>query len=219
MRYNIILVKNKKKKQTLFKSSSHEDTIKKFRELRKENKVSFPQKYINYKGIKPVKYEILLLKQRTENDKNRVVRNEMGKLVEEKNNSEKWVIVDSAPYDIEETFWVYGYDNVTDRFTIQDIIKKILMKGINRKNQTKQVIVVKNKLVIRGDDLDFIICKCPDDCLRLHNKLKDVAKKSKTDKLLFLGKSSKKTCGDMYDLIEEKTGWSKTKIWRTTTRP
>ena len=93
------------------------------------------------------------------------------------------------------------------------------MKGIHNKNHTKQIVIVKNKLVIRGDDLDFVICKCPADCVRLHNKLKDVGKNSKTRKLLFLGNASEKTCGDMYDLIEEKTGWSKTKIWRTTTRP
>jgi len=213
MRYRIILVKNKKKKQILHKSSSHEVITNKFRELREENNVHFPQK-----GIIPVKYEILLIKERIDGDEDRVVRNDLGQLVEEKNESKKWVIVDSAPYDIEETFWVYGYDSRSERFTIKDIIKKLLMKGIHNKNHTKQIVIVKNKLVIRGDDLDFVICKCPADCVRLHNKLKDVGKNSKTRKLLF-GNASEKTCGDMYDLIEEKTGWSKTKIWRTTTRP
>jgi hypothetical protein len=219
MQYRIVLIKNKKKKKLLFKTQSPEDATKKFRELRKANKIDLPQKYMNYKGIIPVKYEILLIKKRTDNDKNRFIRNEMGQLVEEINESEKWVILDSAPYNLEETFWVYGYDSRFERFTIKDIIKKILMKGIRGKNQTKQIVVVKNKLVIRGDDLDLVICKCQDDCERLHNKLKEVAMNSDMDKLLFLGRASEKSCSDMYDLIQEKTGWSKTKIWRTTTRP
>jgi hypothetical protein len=190
-----------------------------FRELRKDNKIDMPQKHINYKDIIPVEYEILLIKERGETDENRIVRDKLGKLVEEKNDSPKWVIIDSAPYQLEETFWVYGYDNRFERFTVRDIIKKILMKGIRTKNGTKEIIVVKNKLIIRGDELDFIICKCPDDCLRLHNKLKEIAKDSKTNKLLFLGIASEKTAGDIYDLIKEKTGWNMTKIWRTTTRP
>ena len=169
--------------------------------------------------IIPVEYEILLIKERTENDENRIVRDKLGRLVEEKNDSSKWVIIDSAPYQLEETYWVYGYDSRFERFTVRDIIKKILMKGIRTKNGTKEIIVVKNKLIIRGEDLDFIICKCPDDCLRLHNKLKEIAKDSKTNKLLFLGIASDKTTGDIYDLIKDKTGWNMTKIWRTTTRP
>jgi hypothetical protein len=219
MRYRIILVKNKSKKKVLVKSNSFEFINNTFRDLRKNNKPDMPQKYLNYKDIIPVEYEILLIKERTETDENRIVRDKLGKLTEEKSDSSKWVIIDSAPYQQEETFWVYGYDSRFERFTVRDIIKKILMKGIRSKNGTKEIVIVKNKLIIRGDDLDFIICKCPDDCLRLHNKLKEIAKDSKTSKLLFLGIASDKTCGDMYDLIEAKTGWNKTKIWRTTTRP
>lgn len=219
MRYRIVLVKNKKKKLVLFSSSSHELSIDKFRELRKYNTVDLPQRFINYKKIIPVNYEILLLKERTEGDENRLVRNNLGQLVKEENNSKKWVILDSSDYQIEETFWVYGYDNRYDRFTVRDIIKRILMKNINTKKSTKQIVIVKNKLIIQGDDLDFIICKCPEDCLRLHNKLKEIARNSKISKLLFLGNASEITAGSMYDLIEAKTGWSKTKIWRTTTRP
>ena len=125
MRCRIVLIKNKKKCKVLFKSSSVDDTIMEFREIRKKNKINLPQKYTNHKGIIPVKYEVLLLKQRTKDDKNRIVRNNMGQLVEEKNESEKWVILDSAPFDIEESFYVYGYDSRWDRFTDQDIIKRI----------------------------------------------------------------------------------------------
>jgi hypothetical protein len=219
MQYRIVLVKNKLMKKIFFKGSSYENAIKSFIELRKDNKVDLPQRHMNYKGIIPIEYEILLLKTRTEFDKNRIIRDELGRFVEEENNSTKWVILESASYQVEETFYVYGYDNIHDRFTVRDIIKKILMKGIRVKNTTKEIIVVKNKLIIRGEDFDFIICKCPDDCLRLHNKLKEVSSKSRMKNLLFLGMASDKTAGDIYDIIKEKTGWNMTKIWRTTTRP
>lgn len=219
MRYRIMLVVNKKKRKVLFKTTSHDDVYKKYREIIKNNKVDIPKKYTNYNAILPIKNEILILKERGVNDKNRIIRDGLGKLVEEKNDSKKWVIIDSSPYKIEETFWVYGYDSRYERFTVRDIIKRVLMKGIRRKNQTKQIIVVTNKLLIRGDELDIVICKCPDDCLRLYNKLKEVSINSNVNNLLFMGIANKNMRGEMYDLIQEKTGWNKTKVWRTTTRP
>ena len=219
MQYRIVLVKNKKIKKILSKSAYFEVINTRFRDLRKNNKVDLPQKHLNYTEILPVEHEILLLKERKEGDVNRTVRDALGRLVEEKNTSSKWVIIDSAPYQLEETFYVYGYHSRFERFTVKDIIKKILMKGMRDKNATKEIIAVKNKLTIRGDDLDIVICKCPEDCLRLHNKLSEIAMKSGITKLLFLGEASEKTCGDMYDLIEEKTGWNRVKIWRTNTRP
>jgi ribosomal silencing factor RsfS len=189
-------------------------------ELRQNNIVDFPKKHTNYKTIKPVEYELVLLKTRTESDTNRTIRDEAGKLVEEKNNSSKWVIIDKAPYEIEETFYVYGYDNKKDRFTVRDIIKKILFKGLKRKNDNKRIIVLRNKLILEGEEFDFIVCKNDADCQRLYDKLHELTKTSTIkDKLVFMGIASNQQATDLYYKIQEKTGWNMTKIWRSNTRP
>ena len=86
MRYKIIITRNKKKIDTLYNYASYETIMRLFMELRQNNIVDFPKKHTNYKTIKPVEYELVLLKTRTESDTNRTIRDEAGKLVEEKNN-------------------------------------------------------------------------------------------------------------------------------------
>jgi len=220
MRYKIIITRNKKKIDTLYNYASYETIMRLFMELRQNNIVDFPKKHTNYKTIKPVEYELVLLKTRTESDTNRTIRDEAGKLVEEKNNSSKWVIIDKAPYEIEETFYVYGYDNKKDRFTVRDIIKKILFKGLKRKNDNKRIIVLRNKLILEGEEFDFIVCKNDADCQRLYDKLHELTKTSTIkDKLVFMGIASNQQATDLYYKIQEKTGWNMTKIWRSNTRP
>ena len=128
-------------------------------------------------------------------------------------------MLDDSDYQVEETFWLFGKNPKNDRVTIKDIIK-ILMSGIYKKQITKQVIVVHNKLVIHNEDhFDMVICKCIDDAQRLHHALAKATKINKINNILFMGTASQATISRMYDLIKEKTGWPIQKIWRTTTRP
>jgi len=219
MEYRIVLTKNKKSRKILYRCRSNENAINKFRELIKNNKVLFPQKFINYRKIIPVKYELLLIKERDENDKNRIVRNDAGKLVEETTNNPKWVIIDKAPYNIEETFWVFGHHQLKDRFDIKRIIKEILLKDIRKKNYTLQIVIVNNKLIFQGqDDFDIVFCKCKQDAIRLHNALMKTAITTRMDKLLFLGCASDKVMGELYIKIQEKTGWNMKHVRRPSTR-
>lgn len=183
-----------------------------------ENKVFFEKRFVNSNGIIPVEYKIYVVKDWEEADKPRLIRDKSGKLIYEKKLGD-WTILHDSSYQIEETFWVYGYNNIHDRKTIKDIMG-LLVIGIKDKSYLKQVVVVNNKLLIYSEEqFDMIICKNKKDAQRLHHTLYKAANANKITNLLFMGTASKKMMGEYYDIIHEKTGWDYTKIWRTTTRP
>lgn len=217
--YRVILVKNGVYKKTLHRCRTRETSFIKFRELKEENKsVLFPKMNVNYNKIDKVNYKICVIKDTEEGDKFRMLRDSYGKLYQEKPLGD-WTILDDAEYMIEETFWMFGKNPKNDRVTIHNILKT-LMTGVYKKNITKQVIVVHNKLIIHNEEqFDMVICKCIDDAQRLHHALAKAAKTNKIKNILFMGTASDATIIRMYDLIKEKTGWKIQKIWRTTTRP
>jgi hypothetical protein len=221
MDYRIILTKNNKLKKILYKSKDKENAFLKYREIKKENKkVIFPKKYINYKGIKKVEYKILIVKDIENDDKNRFVRDEFGRVYEEKPFENKWTILDSSEYNVEETFWIYGNNPKKDRKTIKDVIKLLLKNNKKRTKEIRQIIVVHNKLIIHSEDyFQMVICKNIYDAQRLHHNLKNAATKNKIKNLLFLGTATPSTISRMYKIIHENTGWKYEKIRRTTTRP
>lgn len=220
--YRIILVKNKKRKKILHKGKDKDLIFQIFNELIEKNKVLFPKKFVNYKSIVPIQYEIIIVKKREIGDKNRIVRNELGQLVEEIPSSSKWVIVDKHNYDVEETFWVWGYDKRKDRFDTRRIAQEILLKDMRKKYMVKEVVIVYNKLIISSDldDFNLIICKCQDDAIRLHNALKKAISKTKIKNILFFGLSKTRTrqISDMYQLIMDHTGWNLQQARRLSTR-
>jgi len=193
---------------------------KNFHRLKEENEtIIFPKRYINDGAIKPVKYEIYLVKDIEDGDKNRYVRDNVGKVTQEKPIFNYWTVIDNADYDIEEEFWIYGHPSKRDRKTIKDVVRVVMNDATDAK-RSRQVIVVHNKLVIQNEDrFDMVICKNKRDCQRLHHLLNDSAEKFKLKGLVFMG-----TCGDanismMYDIIYENTNWTYQKIRRTSTRP
>lgn len=217
--YRVVLLKNGKYKKTLHRCQTRETSFIKFRAIKEENKsVVFPKMNVNYNKIEKVQYKICVVKDTEDGDKFRILRDSYGKLYQEKPLGD-WTILDDAEYNIEETFWLYGRDPKNDRITIHDIIKP-LMSGAYKKQLTKQVIVVYNKLIIHNEEqFDMVICKCLEDAQRLHHTLHKVVKKNKINNIIFMGTASEATMSRMYDLIKEKTGWPYKKIWRTTTRP
>jgi hypothetical protein len=70
MEYRIIIVRNNKKKKLLFKGNDKEYAYKKYKNLLKTNRVLFPKKHNNYLKNKPVKFELLLVKEKEELLKN-----------------------------------------------------------------------------------------------------------------------------------------------------
>lgn len=218
MIYRVILTINGKYKKTLHRSKTSETAYMNFHSLKENNNVMYPRQYINSHGLKPVRYQICVTKVTEEGDKFRILRDGYGKLYTEEPLGD-WTILASAPYQIEETFWIYGIENKKDRPTITQIVKK-LMIGAHSKKMVKQIIVVHNKLIIYNEDqFDMVICKKLEDAQRLHHTLSKIATKQKIKSLLFMGTASPASVGRMYDLIHEHTGWPYTKIRRTSTRP
>ncbi len=217
MVYRVILISNGKYKKTLYKCKTKESVFLKYHKMREENNILFPKKFINKNGIKPVKYQICVTKPTEESDTFRILRDDYGKLYTEKPLGD-WTILASDEYNIEETFYIYGYES-EDRPTIREVVKR-LMIGAHSKRMVKQIIVVYNKLIIYNEDqFDMIICKNLEDAQRLHHTLAKIAKKQKIKSLLFMGTAQPAQIGRYYDIIHEETGWPYTKIRRTSTRP
>jgi hypothetical protein len=218
MVFRVVLVGNGVYKKTLHRCKTRETAFINYHKIKSSNDVLYPRKFINTKGIKPIKYKICVTKITEEKDVFRTLRDDYGKLYTEKPLGD-WIILDSDDYDIEETFWIYGLDSKKNRPTISEIVKRIMI-GAHSKNMIKQIIVVHNKLLIYNENqFDMVICKNIEDAQRLHHTLAKIAKKQKIKSLLFIGTAGPVMVGRMYDLIVSNTGWSIKKVRRTTTRP
>ncbi len=216
--FRVILVANGVYKKTLHKSKTRETAFINYHSIKEKNNVLYPRRFINTNGIKPVKYQIYVTKITEEGDTFRLLRDDYGKTYTEEPIGD-WTILASDDFEVEETFWVYGFNPKADRPNISEVVKK-LMIGAYSKKMVKQIIVVYNKLIIYNEDqFDMVICKNMEDAQRLHHTLAKIAKKQKIKSLLFMGTASQAMVSRMYDIIVEETGWDILKVRRTTTRP
>jgi len=204
---------------TLHRCKTRKTSFINYRKLIDENQdVLFPRQYVNYNGIKPIKYRIAIVKDTEEGDEFRMLRDKMGRTYTEKPLG-KFTIIDDNPYEIEETFWMFGKNPVHERVTIHDIIKPIMV-GAYKQKMVKQLIVVHNKLVLYNEDqFEMVICKCKKDAQRLHHEIYKACNKNKIKSIMFMGTATPATVSRMYEIIAEHTGWPMTKIRRTSTRP
>jgi len=219
MEYQVILVGNGKYIRRFCKYKTKEFAYETYNELKADTlNVAFPKKFINDGKIMPVSYELFLVKEPESDDQPRLLRDRFGKLYEEPLLFDKWRPLQSSPFQIEETFWLYGYPSKKNRKTIHDIVK-ILFTKPNYKN-LRQAIVVHNKLVIHNEErFDMVVCKNKEEAQRLHHKLHDTSKSIKTNDIIFMGTCADPNIGIMYQVIHENTDWPMTKIRRTTTKP
>lgn len=216
MNYRVVLLLNGKYKKTLHKCKTLETIYQNYNRIIEENHVYFPKKYINSRGIKRAKYEIAITKKTEEGDSFRIRRDDLGKLYTEEPLGD-WTIIDSDLFDVEETFYLWGLENETDRVDIREILKRLMINA-HSKRIVKQVIVVYNKVIIYNEEqFDMVMCKNLVEAQRLHHTLAKISKKQKIKSLLFMGTASKATITRLYDLIHDETGWEYSKIRRTTT--
>jgi len=219
MTYRVILLSNGEVKKVLHKAKTRETSFINYHNIKDNNNVIYPKRFINSRGIKPVKYQICIVKDTEPTDEFRVLRDAYGKLYTEKPIN-GWTILTSDDFEVEEDFLIYGYEIQNgERPRINEILKR-LMVNAHAKRNVKQIIVVYNKLLIYNEDqFDMVICKNKEDAQRLHHTLAKIARKQKLKTLMFMGTASQATTSKMYDLIHDKTGWSFIKIRRTSTRP
>jgi hypothetical protein len=218
--YRVVLISNGVYKKTLHRSRTKPTIFKNYHRIKEENeKVMFPKRFINTGSIKPVKFEVMVVKDYEEGDKLRTVRDELGKTHEEPLLGGNWTILASDKYEVEETFWIYGRDSKKNRPTIHEIVR-LLMIDIDKKRYNKQIVIVHNKLIINSEEqFDMVLCKCKDDAQRLHHLLAKKVKKLKIKNLLFMGTASEASVSMLYDLIQENTGWDRQRVKRRNTRP
>lgn len=221
--FKIISVLNGKQNNYIGNYRTYSEAYNKLTELEKENeKIIFPRKYLNSGVIGDIKDEYLLLEKNRFGDKSDcMLRNEFGKFVTHKiENNTKWVIRNKINKYVEETFWVYGYDNKTDRKTCKWIIDNLIIGSIESKYDIIRVLVYKNKLIIKYDNkpMSMILCKNKSDCIRLYNFILDKMNIEKIKQVFCIG-SYNTICDARRELEQDiinLTGWGKIKIQRST---
>lgn len=212
--YQIVLTENRKKIKILHSYSREYDANYRFEKLKVQEGFFPKTKVYKDKKLIDVHYEILLIKNRDDSDENRIVKNNLGKFVEETLDDDEWVIVDTSPYRMEENFSVSGANR---KLTAKEIIEYIVSSKQDKKN-LKQIVMVNNKLVIEGLDLHVVTCKDIDETIRLYNKIRTYFYDNKIGSIIFFGTISKENRKPWYKKIHERTGIGYNRLYRSNSR-
>lgn len=212
--YQIVLTENRKKIKTLYNYTRESDVNYRFEKLKSQD-IFFPKtKIYRDKKLVDVNYEILLLKKRDENDVNRVIKNELGKFVEEVLDDNDWVIIETSYYPVEETFNVSGANR---KLTAKEIVDHVVMAN-KQKKSPKQLLMLNNKIVIEGLDLFIVTCKDIDETIRLYNKIRTYCFDNKIVDIIFFGSIPKDNRKVWYKKIHERTGIGYNRLYRSNSR-
>lgn len=222
--YHIILTNHGKQLRDLYFTHSEALVNKRFNAMLKENKkVVFPMRYNNHEHVmKECNYELIIIKGKDEFDNDvQKIRDEYGKFIYYESSDEDWIIYDRANYDIEETFWVYGYHPRIQRKDFNWIFDTFIEKDAKNKYVFKSVVVYKNKLLIDyNGKLEMVICKNKSDCIRMYNMIEKRSMERKHKNVAFMGDIADSKYKKMWmDRIRELTHWNDKKIERSSTRP
>lgn len=222
--YKIILSSKGKQMGVLGKYTKKDMAIAEFNRIKEENtNVLFPRQTINRNHkLQQSDYEIYLIKRKTEGDSQTYsFRNKYGKFVEYETNKDEWVIIDVSKYNIEEQFWVFGYDKVYDRKNYKWIREHLIDDTKNDKEYTKQIFRLKNKLIVDiNGEYEIVFCKNRSDCLTLYNMLQDYVSMKKIKYIIFNGDICKsKNLTVWYKKLMDYTGFNYRKITRHNLRP
>ncbi|MBO6254268.1 MAG: hypothetical protein J6O49_11530, partial [Bacteroidaceae bacterium] len=189
--YHIILTNHGKQLRDLYFTHSEALVNKRFNAMLKENKkVVFPMRYNNHEHVmKECNYELIIIKGKDEFDNDvQKIRDEYGKFIYYESSDEDWIIYDRANYDIEETFWVYGYHPRIQRKDFNWIFDTFIEKDAKNKYVFKSVVVYKNKLLIDyNGKLEMVICKNKSDCIRMYNMIEKRSMERKHKNVAFMG--------------------------------
>lgn len=220
--YSIILVNHGKQLKTIYSDTTEIKIYKKFNELLKENKnVSFPIQYNSLDAMVESEYELVIIKCKEFGDKDvNKIRDEYGQFTNYKSSDEDWIVVDRANYNIEETFWVYGYHPLLQRKTFDWIFDNIISKDAKNKYMFKSILVYLNKILIEcNGKLDLVMCKNKKDAVRFYNQVEKWCTERKMKYIMFMGDiAHSKHKSDWMDKIQELTHWNRMKIKRPSTR-
>ena len=173
--YQIILTNHSKILKTICSEKTEKLIYKRLNKLLNDNKkVSFPMQYNNLKHVMvKSEYELVIIKCKEfgDSDVNKI-KNEYGQYINYESSDKNWIVVDRVNYDIEETFWVYGYHPKLQRKTFDWVFKNFIYNNPKNKNEFKNVCVYLNKILIEcNNKLDIVFCKNKSDAIRFYNQL------------------------------------------------
>ena len=214
LKYKIISCVNGKQNNFIGSYRTSDEAYEVFHKLQEQNKdIIFPTLIRGNQVMENSIDEYILIEKN--DDECIKLRNEYGKLVEQRTNIEGWNVIDKFRYYIEETFWVFGYNNRSERKTITWIYENIIT-NIPSIYDYNRILIYKNKIIVKYDDgnMDLIFTKCPSDAIRFYNKLEEWIKRDKIKQVLFIGDYS--AISEKRRMLEkelmELTGWSLHKI-------
>lgn len=213
--YKIISCKNGVQNKLIGKYRNIEDSYEAFNSLKEMDKnILFPMSISGSRLLKNSVDEYILIEKNGK--ESTVLRNEYGKFVEHSTNKEGWSIIDKFRYKKEETFWVFGYDNRSERKTARWIYDNMIYGQESNFKLINFIMTYKNKLVIKydGGELGLVICKSFEDSITLYNILEKLSKKDKLKCFVFIGDFSRisKQRKKLENELVEFTGWEKEKI-------
>lgn len=212
--FQIVLYENYKKIKVLHTYTRLYDANNRLKIL--NNKEPFLSKKFIYrdKKLTEVNYKVFLFKKKEEGDKSILIRDNFGKIITESLESNEWVVIDEANYQIEEQFNVTGANR---KLTALEILNHVLLPNLSTKN-TKQVCMLNNKIVIEGEFLHMVTCKNLDECVRLYNKIRKYCFDFKIKDVLFFGSIQKVDRKVWYKKIHNITGISYNRLYRNCSR-
>ena len=226
LKYRLILTVNNRKKNIIERFHSEEDAYKMMHELYKQNQeeIIFPVQNAHYGGVmREVKYNLFIIRKVTEDDIETTtkLRNSYGEFVNYDTDHFKWMIVDKCEWQIEETFWVFGYHPQYQRKDFKWIFTNFLEKNADDKYMFKNVWLFHNKVIIECmEHLEIIFCKTKSDGIRLYNKLEEWCTQHKFKYVVFCGRiEGRGVVGKWVERLCEWTGFDKIKMSRPNLRP
>ena len=221
--YSIITVNHGKRKKTICSEETEAKIYKRFNALLKENQnVIFPMRYNNEKHVMvESEHELVIIKCKELGDSSvNKIRDDSGKFVNYVSTDDDWIIIDRAKYEVEETFWVYGYHPKLQRKTFEWIFNEFVSKDAKNKYMFKAIHLYHNKIIIEcNGELNMVLCKNKNDSMRFYNLLEEWCNKRKMKYVMFMGDISKsKHRGYWIKRLMDLCGWSSKKVERISTR-
>ena len=222
--YRIIHTNHGKYRDAVCSEATEEKIYKKFNSILEKNKkeVVFPMRYNNMEHVMvESEHELVIIKCKDELDKDvNKIKDDSGAYVNYKTNDDDWIVIDRAAYEIEETFWVYGFHPRYQRKTFMWIFENFILKDSKNKYMFKTVVIYHNKLLVECDGkLEMVICKNKSDCMRMYNMLEEFANKRKCKYIMFMGDiAHSKYKVDWIRKIQKLTNWPLSKVERLSTR-
>lgn len=212
--YKLVLYENNNKIKVLYNYTRIKDARYRFDLL--TSKTSSLKKEIIYKDkeLVEVSYRLFLTKKREEGDKSISVRDSYGKILEEVMNDPNEVVVAVSDYEIEEQYSVTGANR---KLSAYEILNSVLLNKLSEKN-TKQVVILNNKLIIESLVINMVTCKNVSEVIRLYNFLRSKCWDGKVSNVIFFGEVHKQDKGMWYKKIHEQTGVGYNRLYRKISR-